>query len=88
MAKAKRLTKAETKWLEELQALLDACPSKRLGCYTIGDPSVTVFDKNVLRAWDKENPRCELDGPQQVLKCGADLDFVLMFPFAVEGVCG
>lgn len=39
------LTAAEKKWLTSLQEVLDACPSKRLGFYTIGDPTVEVYDK-------------------------------------------
>ncbi|WP_103171629.1 hypothetical protein [Paracoccus sp. SY] len=39
------LTAAEKKWLACLQEVLDACPSKRLGFYTIGDQTVEVYDK-------------------------------------------
>lgn len=42
--KPKPLTKREEAWLKRLQKTLDACPSKRLGFYTIGDPSVGVYD--------------------------------------------
>ena len=40
-----KLTAAEKKWLSDFQSLLDACPSKRLAFYTIGDPCITVYDK-------------------------------------------
>ncbi len=39
-----RLTSDEKKWLSDMQNLLDRCPSKRLGFYTIGDPAIAVYD--------------------------------------------
>lgn len=38
------LTKEETVWLKKLQKLLDNPPSDRMGFYTTGDPTVTVYD--------------------------------------------
>jgi hypothetical protein len=38
------LTKAEAAWLKKVQKLLDNCPSDRIGFYTVGDPSVGVYD--------------------------------------------
>lgn len=46
MAKTKPLTKAERAWLAELQEVLNRCPSKRLGFYTIGDPEITIYDRS------------------------------------------
>lgn len=42
--KAKKLTKAELNWLTKLQAVLDECPSERLGAYTIGDARISIYD--------------------------------------------
>ena len=39
-----KLTKEEAAWLKKLQKVLSACPSTRLGFYTIGDAQITVFD--------------------------------------------
>lgn len=39
------ITQAELKWLIRLQKVIDACPSKRLGFYTIGDSEVVLYDK-------------------------------------------
>jgi hypothetical protein len=40
------LTKKERDWIAELQTVLDKCPSKRLGFFTIGDPDITIYDLN------------------------------------------
>lgn len=40
-----KLNKAEREWLAEMQHLLDTCPSKRLGFYTIGDAAVALYDR-------------------------------------------
>lgn len=41
-----KLTKKEQAWLDELQAVLNRCPSKRIGFYTIGDKDVYVYDRS------------------------------------------
>ncbi|WP_072058886.1 hypothetical protein [Escherichia coli] len=45
------LTKKERAWLNELQEVLDRCPSpKKIGFYTIGDKSIYLYD---LRRMDE-----------------------------------
>ncbi|SQD05030.1 phage protein [Escherichia coli] len=45
------LTKKERAWLNELQEVLDRCPSpKKIGFYTIGDKSITCM---TYAAWMK-----------------------------------
>jgi hypothetical protein len=44
MATTKPLTKAERAWLDEFQALMNRCPSKRIGFFTIGDPVLCLHD--------------------------------------------
>lgn len=39
-----KLTKKEQAWLDELQEVLNRCPSKRLGFATSGDRDITVYD--------------------------------------------
>lgn len=39
------LTAEEAAWLKKLQRVLGKCPSDRLGFFTIGDPYVSVYDK-------------------------------------------
>lgn len=38
------LTPAENKWLKKIQKVLNECPPT-LGFYTIGDPSLSVYDR-------------------------------------------
>lgn len=79
-------TKAEKAWLEELQELLDRCPSKRLGFYTIGDPSVSVYDcskdAKIYEIADRGG-----DFGNAVDKAGARLGD-LTFPFNVHSTSG
>lgn len=43
-ANAKPLTKKEQSWLKKLEKVFADCPSDRLGLFTIGDPSLTIYD--------------------------------------------
>ena len=38
------LTLKEKQWLQRVQKALDSCPSNRLGFYTSGDPTISIFD--------------------------------------------
>jgi len=40
------LTDVESKWIAKLQKVLNGCPSRRLGFYTIGDSSIVIYDKS------------------------------------------
>lgn len=73
MAKAKRLTKAENEWLDELEAVMQRCPSKRLQCYTTGDTNLTFYDKPVADAWEAKNPREQLDASELHRRAGSEL---------------
>jgi hypothetical protein len=46
---------AEKKWLKDVQAVLDRCPSDRLGFFTIGDPDVTVIDQPETDKYERAN---------------------------------
>lgn len=86
---AKSLTKAEMKWIAELQELLNACPSKRLGAYTIGDPVVTIFDRVVRDAWlGADAARSEIEAGAEIDQSGSDLNVYLRFPFQIESRSG
>ncbi|MGP1691115.1 MAG: hypothetical protein ACTS6O_01285 [Giesbergeria sp.] len=85
---AKPLTQAEKKWLADLQSVLDACPSDRLGAYTVGDPYVGFFDRKVCSAWLLANPRAELDVGEELRVSGADLKASIRFPFNVDSRSG
>lgn len=82
--KNKKLTKAEQKWVEEMQGVLDRCPSERLGFYTIGDPVIHLYD----RSHQKEIEAVQDDLPRIVARHGWGFDETLDFPAPVDGVCG
>ena len=83
-----KLTKKEADWVAEIQSVLDKCPSKRIEAFTIGDASITLFDKsNMAKIEDNlsKNPNNEW--------CTAveETDSVfthLKFPFAVHSTAG
>lgn len=88
--KMKPLTAAEAKWVEQLEALLAKCPSKRIGAFTVGDDYITLYD----RSFD-----VEIDKLQDV-HCGGGCDFAVavdslkcelgtvQFPFSVHSTAG
>jgi len=81
-----KLNKNELRWVNELQELLDKCPSKRIGFYTIGDPTVFLFDKTAhSKVCDLMDQR---DLAMQIQNAGTGFDEYLFFPAAVDGVCG
>lgn len=86
--KAKPLTPAEKRWIADLQMVLDACPSQRLGGFTIGDSSIGIFDSKVHRAWTDANPRAAFDVGRELEASGADLHVELRFPFNVDSRAG
>lgn len=84
-----KLTAAERRWLKDLQAVLDACPSQRLGFYTIGDHDVSIYDRSkeaeINEALDANE---RMDFPSAVLKAKAETDTWLKFPAHVHSVAG
>lgn len=44
------LTKEERKWLNDVQKVLNRCPSKRLGFATAGDREITIYDNAFSQA--------------------------------------
>jgi len=70
---AKKLTAAEAKWLASLQRVFQACPSKRLGCYTIGDAGLSFYDKDVATAWREANGDPSMDAGPLHAAAGSEL---------------
>ncbi len=89
MAKTKPLTKAERAWLTELQEVLNRCPSKRIGFFTIGDPAVCLHDAT---REDEIGDHQEKEGGEwasAAAAIGADFGGVaLYFPNAVHSTAG
>lgn len=83
-----KLTKAEQKWINDAQAVLNRCPSKRLGFYTIGDLSVHVYNLDqkdeVFALVDKGKH----DFHQATKATDADFYESLDFPSQVESTAG
>ncbi len=85
VAKTKPLTNAEKKWIDEVNAVLAKCPSKRLGFATIGDPTVFIFD---VTRYDEVCKKMERDGGYDFAPAcraiGALFSETLDFPESVE----
>lgn len=79
-----KLTKAEKKWLEEVQEVLNRCPSDRIGFYTTGD--CTVFTWDLDKADAVNNHRCDFS--EAVKKERAGFSVTLEFPAQVESTAG
>jgi len=73
---AKKLTKAESAWLDELEAVISRCPSPRMNAYTVGDNDLTFYDKPVADAWEAKNPRLQLDAGELHQRAGSVLRVV------------
>ncbi|WAM43667.1 hypothetical protein [Edwardsiella piscicida] len=85
-----KLTKKEIAWIDELQAVLNKCPSpKKIGFYTIGDPFVMLYDlrriDDVQAALDH---RHSSDWCTAVRDVGADIEETISFPSPVESTAG
>ncbi|MCS4445199.1 hypothetical protein [Klebsiella pneumoniae] len=80
-----KLTKKESAWIDEVNAVLARCPSpEKIGFFTIGDPVISLYD---LRR-DKEISDSDDDLVRVAQKNGWLFDERLEFPSAVNGVCG
>lgn len=89
MAKTKPLTKKERAWLEDVQELLNRCPSTRIAFFTVGDPFVGLHDatreNEIAEYLDKEGG----EWSSAAKGVGADFDGVgLRFPNAVHSTAG
>ncbi|MGJ7086447.1 hypothetical protein [Morganella morganii] len=83
-----KLTKEEIKWVEKVQKILNECPSKRIGFFTIGDSDVTLYDTakmdEIMSYFDAG--KSEYGGA--VEKAGALFGRSLVFPNCVDSTSG
>ncbi|MDW6969920.1 hypothetical protein RNO05_23110 [Escherichia coli] len=84
------LTKKERAWLNELQDVLDRCPSpKKIGFYTIGDKSIYLYDlrrmDEIMEALDN---RSSMDWCVAVHDMNAGFDEKILFTSSVESTAG
>lgn len=84
-----RLTKAEREWLDRLQAILSDAPTDRLGFYTIGDPSVFVYDRSkdaAIDTYSMSHPNAEFSTAVDAVADGTLA--TLIFPATVHSTAG
>lgn len=84
---AAAFTQAEKAWLKALGSVLMACPSKRLGAFTTGEPRLMVYDKDVHAAWQAENPHLIYDADREHALAGSHLGRI-EFPFQIDSCAG
>tara|TARA_R110000850_G_scaffold36594_1_gene96670 strand:- start:553 stop:813 length:261 start_codon:yes stop_codon:yes gene_type:complete len=84
-----KLTKKEQAWVNKVQKVLNECPSKRIGFYTMGDNDITLYDvikDDEIRELLNTN-NCSDWGPC-VEQLNAGFNETLDFPNPVESVAG
>lgn len=85
-----KLTKKERDWVKELQAVLDRCPSPdKIGFYTIGDPTIALYDlRRLEEVGERLNECSSSDWCTAVQDIDAGFDETLKFPSPVESTAG
>lgn len=78
------LTRAEKKWLDQLQNVLDACPSDRLGFYTTGDCALYLWNREASEAVYSRDE----DFHDAVKHSRADFQEYLDFPAQIQSTAG
>lgn len=75
---AKPLSKAEAKWIKDIEKLFLVCPSSRIGLYSAGDACLFVYDKVVSEEWLNSNkiPRDGIDMSDLNAKAGSKLGII------------
>lgn len=84
-----KLTAKESKWLKEVQAVINKCPSNRIGFFTIGDNDIYAFDfTKIDEIMDDLNSGKGGDFCVSCNKTNALFDAQLEFPNPVESTQG
>lgn len=87
--KMKPLTAAEARWVEQLEALLAKCPSKRIGAFTVGDDFITLYDRSfdgeIDKLQDDHRGGCDFAVAVDSLECELG---TVKFPFPVHSNAG
>lgn len=84
----KQLTTEELHWLKQFQKLMNKCPSKRLGCYTIGDADIVIYDKPVFSAYYATLPQRDILDDVLIHYQAGTVLYTIDMPFQVDGVAG
>lgn len=83
-----KLTKKEQAWVDEVNAVLARCPSKRLGFATTGDPVVYIYDRTKEKAIDTLTDRGSWDFVPAAGHLGHLSGETLDFPACVQSTAG
>lgn len=85
-----KLTKKERAWIDELQEILDRCPSpKKIGFYTIGDQNIHLYDlRRDKEVQDALHSRASSDWCTAVAAVGAGFEETIDFPSGVLSTAG
>ncbi len=87
--KMKPLTAAEAKWVEQLEALLAKCPSKRIGAFTVGDDYIILYDRSfdgeIDKLQDALGGGCDFGAAVDSLECGVG---TVQVPCSVRSTAG
>lgn len=84
--KMKPLTAAEARWIEQLEALLAKCPSKRIGAFTVGDNCIMLYDRSFDdEVSEQQNQSIDFGSAVDSLECGLG---AVKFPFPVHSTAG
>lgn len=83
-----KLTKEEIKWVEKAQKILNECPSKRIGFFTIGDSDITLYDTEKMDEIMSHYDTGKSEYCVAVEKAGALFGWSLIFPNCVDSTSG
>lgn len=81
------ITAEEARWIKRLQKVLRECPSDRLGFYTIGDPSIEIYDKRFDQEIGDIQASGDIDFCQAVERLDVHIGRVV-FPSNVQSTVG
>ncbi|WP_340621854.1 hypothetical protein [Xenorhabdus siamensis] len=78
------LTLKEKEWLDQLQKVLDECPSERLGFYTVGDNYLSSYDLTHYEEISKQVNETGKSWSRVVYELQAEFSYFLKFPAPVD----
>lgn len=86
-----KLTKKEEAWLARFEKCMAAAPKslgKKVSSYTVGDPFITIFDKDLV--WDYEATLSN-DSRKDMCQIVDEIEgeiLTVYFPFNIESTAG
>lgn len=85
-----KLTKKERAWIDDVQSVLDRCPSPgKFGYYTIGDNNIMIYDlRREVEIESELDSRRSSEWCTAVQATGTGFDAELVFPAGVLSTAG